>query len=64
MYQYTDATGVVHFTDVKPGEDVKDVKSSAVRMDAEPLVRAREEGQDAFRTWCSSIRAAARSRWK
>ena len=50
LYQYTDATGVVHFTDLKPGEDIKDVKASAVRMDPEPLVRTREEGPDAFRT--------------
>jgi murein DD-endopeptidase MepM/ murein hydrolase activator NlpD len=50
MYQYTDAQGIVHFTDVKPGDDIKDVKSTRVRTDAEPLVRTREEGLDADRT--------------
>jgi len=50
MYQYTDANGVVHFTDVKPSDDVKDVKSTQVRVDAQPLVRTREEGPDADRT--------------
>jgi murein DD-endopeptidase MepM/ murein hydrolase activator NlpD len=50
MYQYTDSKGIVHFTDVKPAEDVKDVKSTQVRTDREPLVRVREEGTDADRT--------------
>jgi murein DD-endopeptidase MepM/ murein hydrolase activator NlpD len=50
MYQYTDAQGITHFTDVKPGDDVPDVKSSTVRVDAEALVRTREEGVDADRT--------------
>jgi len=50
LYQYTDAQGVVHFTDIKPVEDAKDLKSTAVRVDAEPLVRTREEGPDSFRT--------------
>jgi murein DD-endopeptidase MepM/ murein hydrolase activator NlpD len=50
MYQYTDEKGVVHFTDVKPGDDVKDVKSTQVRTDREPLVRIREDGTDADRT--------------
>ena len=51
MYQYTDAQGVVHFTDIKPAEDVKDLKSTQVRTDAQPLVRTREEGPDADRTF-------------
>lgn len=50
MYQYTDANGVVHFTDVKPGDDVKDVKATQVRVDVQPLVRTREEGPDGDRT--------------
>ncbi|HZX89122.1 MAG TPA: M23 family metallopeptidase [Rudaea sp.] len=50
MYQYTDEKGIVHFTDVKPGGDVKDVKSTQVRTDHEPLVRVREDGTDADRT--------------
>ena len=50
MYQYTDSKGIVHFTDVKPGDDVQDVKSSQVRVDHEPLIRLREEGPDADRT--------------
>ena len=50
LYQYTDAQGVVHFTDIKPGEDVKEVKSTTVRVDAQALVRTREEGVDADRT--------------
>jgi len=50
MYQYTDAQGIVHFTDVKPGDDVKDVKATRVRTDPEPLVRTREEGPDGDRT--------------
>ncbi len=50
MYQYTDSKGVVHFTDVKPGEDVQDLKSTQVRTEREPLVRMREDGTDADRT--------------
>lgn len=50
MYQYTDAQGIVHFTDVKPGDDVKDLKATVVRVDAQPLVRTREEGSDGDRT--------------
>jgi murein DD-endopeptidase MepM/ murein hydrolase activator NlpD len=50
MYQYTDAQGIVHFTDVKPGDDIKDVKSTQVRVEAQPLVRTREEGSDGDRT--------------
>jgi len=50
MYQYTDEKGIVHFTDIKPGGDVKDVKSTQVRTDHEPLVRVREDGTDADRT--------------
>ena len=50
LYQYTDATGVVHFTDVAPGADAKDVKSTTVQVERQPLVRLREEGPDTFRT--------------
>jgi murein DD-endopeptidase MepM/ murein hydrolase activator NlpD len=50
MYQYTDATGVVHFTDVAPGADAKDIKSTTVQMERQPLLHLREEGPDTFRT--------------
>ncbi|HEY4350223.1 MAG TPA: DUF4124 domain-containing protein, partial [Paraburkholderia sp.] len=50
MYQYTDEKGIVHFTDVKPGGDAHDVKSTQVRTDHEPLVRVREDGAVADRT--------------
>lgn len=46
VYQYTDANGVVHYTDVKPGEDVKEVKSSVVHVDHQPLIRLRQNGSD------------------
>jgi murein DD-endopeptidase MepM/ murein hydrolase activator NlpD len=50
MYQYTDANGVVHFTDMKPDENVGDVKSTLVRTDRQPLLRLDESGPDADRT--------------
>ena len=50
MYQYTDAQGVVHFTDVKPGGEVTNVKSTLVRTDAQPLIRLREDGTDEDRS--------------
>ena len=50
MYQYTDAQGIVHFTDVKPAENTPGVKSTLVRTDAEPLLRSREDGTDEDRT--------------
>jgi murein DD-endopeptidase MepM/ murein hydrolase activator NlpD len=50
LYQYTDATGVVHFTDVAPGADAKDIKSTKVQVERQPLVHLREEGPDTFRT--------------
>ena len=46
VYQYTDANGVVHFTDVKPGDDVKEVKSDVVQVDRQPLIRLRQDGSD------------------
>ena len=46
VYQYTDAQGVLHYTDVKPGEDVKEVKSSVVHVDHQPLIRLRQDGSD------------------
>jgi murein DD-endopeptidase MepM/ murein hydrolase activator NlpD len=46
VYQYIDAQGIVHYTDVKPGEDVKEVKSSVVHVDRQPLIRLRREGGD------------------
>ena len=50
MYQYTDAQGIVHFTDVKPPDNTPGVKSSLVRTDAQPLLRSREDGSDEDRT--------------
>ena len=49
IYQYTDANGIVHYTDVKPGADVAEVKSTLVRTDRQPLVRLREDGTEADR---------------
>jgi murein DD-endopeptidase MepM/ murein hydrolase activator NlpD len=49
IYQYTDAQGIVHYTDVRPGEDVSGVKSTLVRADRQPLVRLREDGTEADR---------------
>jgi len=46
IYEYADANGVVHYTDVKPGEDVKEVKSSLVHTDHQPLIRLRQSGSD------------------
>jgi len=46
IYQYTDAEGVVHYTDVKPGDDVKEVKSSLVHTDHQPLIRMQQSGSD------------------
>jgi murein DD-endopeptidase MepM/ murein hydrolase activator NlpD len=50
VYQYTDANGIVHYTDQKPGEDTQGVKSTLVRTDHQPLIRMREDGTDADRT--------------
>ncbi|HEX6831909.1 MAG TPA: peptidoglycan DD-metalloendopeptidase family protein [Rudaea sp.] len=52
IYQYTDAQGVVHFTDVKPADAAAngDVKSTLVHTDAQPLIRMREDGTDLDRT--------------
>ena len=50
LYQYTDANGIVHYTDQKPPEEMQGVKSKLVRTDHEPLVRMREDGTDADRT--------------
>ena len=44
MYQYTDAQGVVHYTDVRPDESAGTVTSTLVRSDAQPLIRLREDG--------------------
>jgi len=49
MYQYTDAQGVVHYTDVQPDGDVEEVKSSVVRVEHQPLIRLRENGSDSDR---------------
>jgi murein DD-endopeptidase MepM/ murein hydrolase activator NlpD len=46
LYTYTDAQGVVHYTDIRPGEDVKEVKSSVVHVDHQPLIRMRQSGSD------------------
>ncbi len=50
VYQYTDAQGVVHFTDQKPPDNTAGVKSTLVRTDAQPLLRSREDGTDEDRT--------------
>jgi murein DD-endopeptidase MepM/ murein hydrolase activator NlpD len=50
MYQYTDANGVMHFTDIKPDESVGQVKSTLVRTDRQPLLRLDESGPDADRS--------------
>ncbi len=50
MYQYTDANGIIHFTDIKPDENVGQVKSTLVRTDHQPLLRLDESGPDADRS--------------
>jgi murein DD-endopeptidase MepM/ murein hydrolase activator NlpD len=50
IYQYTDAQGIVHYTDVKPGDEVSDVKSTLVRTERQPLISVREEGIDTDRS--------------
>ena len=50
VYQYTDAQGIVHYTDQKPGDDTHGVKSTLVRTDHQPLIHMREDGTDADRT--------------
>jgi murein DD-endopeptidase MepM/ murein hydrolase activator NlpD len=50
MYQYTDANGIQHFTDVKPDESVGEVKSTLVRTDHQPLLRLDESGPDSDRS--------------
>ncbi|MFT3791301.1 MAG: M23 family metallopeptidase [Rudaea sp.] len=50
LYQYADAQGIVHFTDVKPLDGTPGVKSTLVRTDAAPLLHSREDGTDADRT--------------
>jgi murein DD-endopeptidase MepM/ murein hydrolase activator NlpD len=49
IYQYTDAQGITHYTDVKPGEDMSGVKSTLVRTERPPLIRLREDGSEADR---------------
>lgn len=49
IYQYTDASGIVHYTDVKPAAGVSDVKSTLVRTERQPLLRLREDGSDVDR---------------
>ncbi len=50
VYQYTDANGIVHYTDQKPGDETQGVKSTLVRTDHQPLIHMREDGTDADRT--------------
>jgi murein DD-endopeptidase MepM/ murein hydrolase activator NlpD len=50
LYQYTDANGIVHFTDIKPDESVGQVKATLVRTDHQPLLRLDESGPDADRS--------------
>jgi murein DD-endopeptidase MepM/ murein hydrolase activator NlpD len=50
IYQYTDAHGIVHFTDVKPPDSTSGVKSTLVHTDPHSLLRSREDGTDEDRT--------------
>lgn len=51
IYQYTDAQGVQHFTDVKPGGEASgEVKSTLVRTESQPLIHMREDGTDLDRS--------------
>jgi murein DD-endopeptidase MepM/ murein hydrolase activator NlpD len=50
LYTYTDEKGVVHYTDVKPGDGTSELKSTLVRTEHQPLVNLREDGTDADRT--------------
>ena len=50
IYQYTDAHGIVHFTDVKPADSTTGVKATLVRTESHPLLRSREDGADEDRT--------------
>jgi murein DD-endopeptidase MepM/ murein hydrolase activator NlpD len=50
VYQYTDANGIVHYTDQKPAGDMQGVKSTLVRTDHQPLIHMREDGTDGDRT--------------
>lgn len=50
IYQYTDAHGIVHFTDVKPPDDTSGVKATLVHAESHPLLRSREDGTDDDRT--------------
>src|SRR5215469_16992524 len=50
LYQYTDANGVTHFTDIKPDESVGQVKSTLVRTDRQPLLQLDETGPDSDRS--------------
>lgn len=46
IYEYTDANGIRHFTDVKPPDTVTGVKSTLIRAEAEPLIGTRMDGTD------------------
>ena len=50
IYQYTDAHGIVHFTDVKPPDNTSGVKATLVRTEEQRLLRSREDGTDDDRT--------------
>ncbi len=50
IYQYTDAQGIVHYTDVKPPDATTGVKATLVRTEQQPLLRSREDGSDDDRT--------------
>ena len=50
MYKYTDAQGIVHYTDVKPDGQIDGVQSTLVRAEHEPLIHMRQDGIDSDRT--------------
>ena len=50
MYQYTDAQGIVHYTDKKPKTD-QPVKSRPMRMPAAKMVSVRKVGSEEQPSW-------------
>jgi len=46
MYEYTDKSGIHHFTDIKPPDTVTGVRSKLIHTDPQPLIGTREDGTD------------------
>ncbi len=44
IYEYTDANGIRHFTDIKPPDTVTGVKSELIRAEQQPLIGTRADG--------------------